>query len=1161
MRKLFLTLTLVLSAFLLNAEVVEKTYNFNDPKIVEIDGYQLITFEKALLTGQISEPVLPYCSVVLLLPPGESAGSIEIIRENEVQLEGDYLIYPKQYVRPLSEKSSGVFVKNEAVYLSGSDYPADPSGNLSTEFMNGYSLALSAFTPVKYNPATGKLSYYKNVTVRIKTQNDDAAVAALRNLNSSKNIIKRVSDFSHNPEVITDYPVRENRSDDYQLLIITPSEFSDDFLPLAELYGPRGIITEVVTTESIYSGMAGQDNQEKIRNYIIQEYEDHAITYVLLGGDVEHVPYRGFYCTVQSSMVYADDNIPSDLYYSALDGTWNDNGNNRWGEIGEDDLLPEIGVARFTFTTQDDLDNMLNKTISYQANPVLNELDKPLLAGEHLYDDPLSWGADYLDLLIGYQNENGYETTGIPEVHNYETLYDRDQTWTASTLLSKINEGKSFIHHCGHANSDYSMRFNIPDITNSNFSQVNGTTHNYTLVYSHGCISGAFDDNDCIAEAMLNIENFAVSVVMNSRYGWFNEGQTEGPSAHLHREFTDALYNQKENHIGMAHTLSRVETAPWVNAPGQWEEGALRWCFYDCNVLGGSALSIWTDEPIEIEANYIDNLVIGGISILISITNNGSPVEGLNCVFYKDEVNYGMAETDATGTAEIVFNSNIPSLGDAVIYVSGYNCQLTGFPVTIIPTTGAYVVYSSYEINDETGNDNGIAEYAEFIELSMEMANAGFAQADNVNVIISSADEYVTILDDTEFYGDIAGGGGVVNIEDAFSFEIAENIPDQHKIDFIVEATGQETWMSPFSVIVGAPNFEVDGFTFDDSSGNNNGLLDPGETAEMIITVNNAGASDAYNVAAQLTSSDPMLTVITAQPQNIGNLIPSTTGQATFTVYADPDIVPGYIGELNIQFTADVSISQEEAIQFPLTYCVASTNGPHIHIANVLCGDINKTSGWQGAVADYTDISTTLEPGIGEPITITNGFLWFDDKVTVWVDWDLDREFGNNDNETFGLTNTGGQGLTYTGEITPPANQPGGQFRMRIRMTHSSNPGPCGSSFRGEIEDYTLFVSSLVSVSENLLQGAGAIQNYPNPFSDFTTLTYSLEKETQVKIVIRDLSGRMVTSLLDEKQLAGEHTVRWDATNFSGKHVQSGIYFCTIKMGDKTTTIKLVVQR
>ena len=43
----------------------------------------------------------------------------------------------------------------------------------------------------------------------------------------------------------------------------------------------------------------------------------------------------------------------------------------------------------------------LRKSINYQNNPVLGELVTPLLAGEHLYSGPETWGRDYLDLLIG----------------------------------------------------------------------------------------------------------------------------------------------------------------------------------------------------------------------------------------------------------------------------------------------------------------------------------------------------------------------------------------------------------------------------------------------------------------------------------------------------------------------------------------------------------------------------------------------------------------------------------------------------------------------------------------------------------------------------------------------------------------------------------------
>jgi len=266
------------------------------------------------------------------------------------------------------------------------------------------------------------------------------------------------------------YPNESKNSDDYQLLIITPSQFESDFQDLVNIYQDRGLVAQIATKETINSTGSGQDLQEKIRNYITEEYQEHNVEFVLLGGDVEHIPYRGFYCYVQSGSGYTDNNIPADLYYSALDGNWNTDNDNNWGEPGEDDLLPDIAVGRFSFSNASELENMLNKTISYQNNPVLGEFNDAVLAGEWLYSNPVTYGSDYLELLIGHWDENGYETWGIPETYNFSKLYEANQSWGASDLMAQINSGRQFIHHVGHANSTYVAYMNNSDITNNNFA-------------------------------------------------------------------------------------------------------------------------------------------------------------------------------------------------------------------------------------------------------------------------------------------------------------------------------------------------------------------------------------------------------------------------------------------------------------------------------------------------------------------------------------------------------------------------------------------------------------------------------------------------------------------------------------------------------------------
>jgi len=674
-RWLFISMAILLQSSLL-AGVIEKTYSFHSYKIAEKDSYQTISFSNTMLTGKTGEPVLPYRAVLLLLPSGEAVKSIEVKGENPVEITGQFRLYPRQPDRPLSVKGRGDFQINQAVYNQQGVYPESPAGTWSTQIMNGYAVAMTTITPVQYQPTSGKIVFFQNMKVIVHTESATRSAKALRNLSAAPGVRNRVENFVQNSEMLKSYAAKTHDADDYQVLIVTSSALESGYTSLIQHYLIRGLKSEVITTASIVGSASGIDLPEKIRNTIIQEYQDHSIEHVVLGGDVEHVPYRGFYCTVMSGGTpYVDSNIPSDLYYSALDGSWNDNGDGKWGEIGEDDLLPEVSVARHPVSDTAQLSNLISKITSYESSPVLGELDKPFLLGEKFWDNPLSWGADYLNLLIGHKEDNGYTTDGIPESHNYKTLYEKDHgVWSVTDLLSEINEGKSFIYHSGHANYFYNMKLHESDIIDANFALVDGVTHNFTLVNTHGCNSGGFEKSDCIAEQMVNLETFAVAFVGNSRYGWDNEGQTEGPSTHLQREFVDALYGSRNGRLGQAHLESRIDTAPWVNAADQWEEGALRWCFYCCNILGDPVMSVWTDEPINVQASFSYRNAIGSTSLNVAVDGEGGITEGLCCSLVKDGVLHGVGVVDAGGNAEIIIDSPFTETNIAELIVSGYNC-------------------------------------------------------------------------------------------------------------------------------------------------------------------------------------------------------------------------------------------------------------------------------------------------------------------------------------------------------------------------------------------------------------------------------------------------------------------------------------------------------
>jgi hypothetical protein len=85
------------------------------------------------------------------------------------------------------------------------------------------------------------------------------------------------------------------------------------------------------------------------------------------------------------------------------------------------------------------------------------------------------------------------------------------------------------------------------------------------------------------------------------------------------------------------------------------------------------------------------------------------------------------------------------------------------------------------------------------------------------------------------------------------------------------------------------------------------------------------------------------------------------------------------------------------------------------------------------------------------------------------------------------------------------------------------------------------------------------LNNYPNPFSGVTTISYSLSNEADVTLTLTDQMGRLVGILVDGMQLSGKQEVSWDASGFS-----SGVYTIELKVHQAENVVteyrKLIVR-
>lgn len=84
-------------------------------------------------------------------------------------------------------------------------------------------------------------------------------------------------------------------------------------------------------------------------------------------------------------------------------------------------------------------------------------------------------------------------------------------------------------------------------------------------------------------------------------------------------------------------------------------------------------------------------------------------------------------------------------------------------------------------------------------------------------------------------------------------------------------------------------------------------------------------------------------------------------------------------------------------------------------------------------------------------------------------------------------------------------------------------------------------------------------QNYPNPFNPETSFDLSVPASGWVNAVIYNVMGQRVRELVDGELPAGYYTLSWDGLNYQGEAVTSGVYFCQVKAGEFSSSIKMLL--
>ena len=119
----------------------------------------------------------------------------------------------------------------------------------------------------------------------------------------------------------------------------------------------------------------------------------------------------------------------------------------------------------------------------------------------------------------------------------------------------------------------------------------------------------------------------------------------------------------------------------------------------------------------------------------------------------------------------------------------------------------------------------------------------------------------------------------------------------------------------------------------------------------------------------------------------------------------------------------------------------------------------------------------------------------------------------------------------------------------------SVHGGPGGVGMSGVIT-----VQAATDVDDKVLTTTDykLFQNFPNPFNPSTIITFQVFVQSSVSLIVYDIIGNQVATLLNEEKPAGKYTVNFDASN-TGKLLSSGIYYYKMRAGNFSEIKKMVL--
>ena len=791
------------------------------------------------------------------------------------------------------------FFKDPKVYATNAFYPTEAVQTAEPQSLRGVDVIHLGVCPVQFNPMTRELAVHRQIDIDIRFEGGNGHFGDDRLRSRYWDPILRNNILNYECLEPIDYDARmqqwsQNRPTGCEYLIITPD--NDDFYnagkELADYRNKQGILSKVMrVTET------GASDHVTLRQWIRDIYANWNIPPAAICIIGESGTNLQQYVPGYRTLHPKDNFITSDNPYADID----------------DDHLPDICFSRILAQNESELPIFISKLMEYEYTNVVTD--------PYYYAHPLTaaaWqNANWFQITIatisGYLTQHGKFPERINEIYSGEqgsnwstgpgtaTIVNYFGPngvgyipatpgelggWTggnADQVIRAINHGAYIIQHRDHG---WNTKWYQPEIYTSDFGDIQNM-NKLTYLISVNCRTGMYDNSStCFIEALLRMTRNGQNAGIVGAIG--PTGQTYSYANDI---FLWGVWDLFDSSF-------LPEYGPFGSHPDTWmpafacvsgkyfldthvfpsaDQNMSTTTFNTFHTFGDTFARMFTDIPQTVNATHDESIQC--FSPFHITAPEGSQIA---LTVYRNRQWHIITTAVGTGAEQtITILENIPN-GPIHLTITGENLIRWEEDIPLVPFDRPFVVVNSIVMN---GGELTL-HYNQSIVADINVTNVGLQGCNGGTVSMASNSQLISISQGESTFDALESNASQF-IENAFQIALCDSIHDWTHIPFTLTTHfGNESYTQEYEIEVLSPNITAELINIDDSQGDNDGRLDPGEFASLTFRITNTGHYRADSPRISLINNEGYIRVITPETP-INDLEVNESTEVTFDIYVE----------------------------------------------------------------------------------------------------------------------------------------------------------------------------------------------------------------------------------------------------------------------------------